>query len=174
MKPIDRQIHRLSEEISLGQRKEFREKANVIGSGLGPKYVDGERTDEIALCILVESKEPEHRLGDDDILPEEIVTDSGRAVTVDVEEVSGGFQATGVADPGSASPSRTERIRPMPGGVSISRATGNGGSSSALMWFEGDPVILTARHVATMNAEETVGDSIHRVRCSANLDAGDD
>lgn len=159
---FDRQIERLSDAITLGQRREFRERKNVIGTGVGPKHVNGQRTDDVALVIFVEDKQPEHRLPPDDILPSKIVTDTGQTVTIDVEEATGGFTATSAPEPGQYSTLRLERYRPMPGGVSISRPGGPSGTASGLMWYDGDPVLLTARHVATVGTESTTGDPIHQ------------
>lgn len=55
---------------------------NVVGLGIGLRYVGGEPTGEIALVVLVSRKLPTANLDEKYILPQEI-----EGVPVDVQEV---------------------------------------------------------------------------------------
>lgn len=57
-------------------------RANVIGLGIGLKTVGGEKTEQIALVVLVSRKLPPSALGAHDRLPSEI-----EGVPIDVQEV---------------------------------------------------------------------------------------
>jgi len=62
--------------------KELMAKANVIGVGVGFEMKDGQRTDQLALVVLVERKIPESQLVPTDLIPAEI-----DGVPVDVQPV---------------------------------------------------------------------------------------
>ena len=57
-------------------------KANVVGVGIGYRQRQGERTDEIALIVMVSQKIPRAQLDAEDIIPSEI-----DGVPVDIKEV---------------------------------------------------------------------------------------
>ncbi len=57
-------------------------KANVVGVGIGLRQQGGERTNEIALVVMVRQKVPRSQLAPDDVIPDEI-----DGVPVDVQKV---------------------------------------------------------------------------------------
>lgn len=57
-------------------------KANVVGVGIGLKRKDGQRTNEVALIVMVTKKIPRGKLAPEDLIPSEI-----EGVPVDVREV---------------------------------------------------------------------------------------
>jgi hypothetical protein len=80
-----------SESVSATQRvsavkrtyqAELMSKANVVGVGVGFGTINGQRTDDIALVVMVSRKLPRTQLAPEDILPREI-----EGVRVDVQEV---------------------------------------------------------------------------------------
>lgn len=153
---FEHEIDRLIDDIPRGHRRDLRDNRNVIGSGIGPKRVNGQRrTDgnddpEPALTLYVEEKVPEPDLDSRDILPPEIETPTGRTVRTDVESLDGRPTATSATDTdsGGGSPMRRRRIDPMPGGVSIAHPSVRGGTASALLHTaDGTPVILSAAHL---------------------------
>ena len=44
-------------------------KSNVVGVGIGPKFVDGKETDELSLSVYVTSKMDPSLLDKDDLVP---------------------------------------------------------------------------------------------------------
>ena len=63
---------------------ELMSKANVTGVGIGFRQQGGQRTDSMALIVMVERKLPRSQLSAKDLLPEMI-----EGVPVDVQEVGG-------------------------------------------------------------------------------------
>jgi hypothetical protein len=61
---------------------ELMAKENVVGCGVGLRQVQGVRTGEVALVVMVSRKLPHHELNPQDILPAEL-----EGVPVDVQEV---------------------------------------------------------------------------------------
>lgn len=57
-------------------------KANVVGVGVGFRTRGGERTDEVALVVMVTQKLPRSQLAPEDVLPRQI-----DGIRVDVQEV---------------------------------------------------------------------------------------
>ena len=62
--------------------RELLAKQNVVGCGVGHKFVDGKRTDTLAIIVMVRKKTPERLLELEEIIPREI-----DGVPVDVQEV---------------------------------------------------------------------------------------
>ena len=62
--------------------RELLAKQNVVGCGVGYKFVDGKRTDKLAIVVMVRKKTPEGLLELEEIIPREI-----DSVPVDVQEV---------------------------------------------------------------------------------------
>ena len=61
---------------------ELMNKPNVVGIGIGYRMAHGERTDQIAIIVLVNAKLPAAGMAPGDLLPREI-----EGVPVDVQEV---------------------------------------------------------------------------------------
>jgi len=68
--------------VKRAHQAELLSKANVVGVGVGYRTIDGRRTDDIALVVMVSQKMPRAQLAPEDILPREI-----EGVRVDVQEV---------------------------------------------------------------------------------------
>lgn len=61
---------------------ELLSKPNVVGCGVGFRQVGGERTDQVALVVMVRSKVPPALLAEHERIPSEL-----EGVPVDVQEV---------------------------------------------------------------------------------------
>jgi hypothetical protein len=83
---INRQVQRASEvQEKYGDR--LMRLPHVVGVGVGFMLVDGERTAEVGLIVMVDTKLPEAELAPGDIVPREL-----DGVRVDVQE-TGVFSA---------------------------------------------------------------------------------
>lgn len=138
--------------------------ANVIATGVGPQRVDGERTGDPALKVFVESKLPERALERSNIVPREIETDDGTTIQTDVVGIGGRFRPTSSTDghPGTGAPVRRERVRPVPGGVSISSPAGGSASASALVSHDDGSRVLTSRHAVSSGLNSSHGNSVYQ------------
>lgn len=68
--------------VKRAYQDELLSKANVVGVGVGFRTHRGERTDEVALVVMVTQKLPRSQLAPGDVLPREI-----EGIRVDVQEV---------------------------------------------------------------------------------------
>lgn len=50
----------------------LRSRANVVGVGIGKKWVGGKETDETCIVVMVERKLPEAKLRKKDIIPKKL------------------------------------------------------------------------------------------------------
>ena len=85
MSPAESQGASLIEQASSVKRAhqaELLSKANVVGVGIGYRTIGGQRTDDIALVVMVSKKVPRIQLSPHDVLPDEI-----DGIPVDVQEV---------------------------------------------------------------------------------------
>jgi hypothetical protein len=57
-------------------------KANVVGVGVGLRRIQGRKTGEVALVVMVDHKVPRAQLAPEDVLPSQI-----DGIPVDVQEV---------------------------------------------------------------------------------------
>ena len=69
-------------QVKRAHQAELMAKANVVGVGVGFRQVGGERTETVALVVMVARKLPAAQLAPKDVLPKEI-----EGVPVDVQEV---------------------------------------------------------------------------------------
>ena len=69
-------------QVKRAYQAELMAKANVVGVGVGYRQVGGERTETVALVVMVSRKLPAAQLAPQDVLPNEI-----EGVPVDVQEV---------------------------------------------------------------------------------------
>jgi len=69
-------------QVKRAHQAELMAKANVVGVGVGYRQVGGERTETVALVVMVSRKLPAAQLSPQDVLPGEI-----EGVPVDVQEV---------------------------------------------------------------------------------------
>ncbi len=145
--PLDGvQAAKASHEASLFSR------ANVVGVAVGNKVIGGRDTDERCIVVFVEQKRPEDELRLRDIVPREL-----DGVHTDVVE-TGRFQSLRLLEPTPGS--RTERIRPAPGGVSIGHIRITAGTLGVLARRGGRPVVLSNNHVLANANDARAGDLI--------------
>lgn len=150
-------------DIPMESRQSLHDLPNVIGTGIGPKRVNGEPTDEIALIVLVETKADREELEDSELIPDEIdgvPTDVQQSEIPSPDATSDDtYPDASVTREGGAAPVRDDRRRPFIGGVSVGHPAVNAGSSSGLFTDEdGDEVILTNRHIAAEENLDSTGD----------------
>jgi len=62
--------------------EELRQKANVLGVGVGMKMREGKPTGDVAIVVLVSHKVPASQLAPEDLVPDEI-----EGIPVDVHEI---------------------------------------------------------------------------------------
>jgi len=133
------------EAVLLGKR-------HVVGVGVGKKVVGGKETGEPSVVVFVDKKVPNSELPRKDRVPETV-----GGVKTDVIE-TGEIRALGasLADPIS----RTARIRPAPGGVSIGHIRTTAGTLGAMVRRGGDRLILSNNHVVANSNAASRGDAI--------------
>jgi hypothetical protein len=122
-------------------------KPNVVGVGTGYKEVRGRRTDEICVVALVRQKIPKAGLP-----PEALVPTKLEGVSTDVMQV-GELKALA---------SRTERQRPVPGGVSVGHYKITAGTLGCVVRDRatGNRLILSNNHVLANSNDARPGDPI--------------
>lgn len=133
------EIQELRERPDLPEiREELLSYPNVWATGIGYRFKDGKRTGEPAILADVYKKFDKEQLEDDEVLPKYI-----RGIRVDVIEAK-----MPSPDDYDVSPTRRNPIRPLVGGLRISRQSGAGGTLGVCMVDgDGDKVALTNRHV---------------------------
>lgn len=124
---------------------ELLSKPYVIAVGVGRKRTGGKRTEELALVCSVVSKVPEERLAAAERVPP-------RAADMPTDVVASG--------PIFALQSRTDRVRPAPGGVSIGHAAITAGTLGCLVRKDGEIHILSNNHVLANSNDAERGDPI--------------
>jgi hypothetical protein len=131
---------------------------HVVGTAVGKRRVDGERTDEICLIVLVDRKVPETELTEEERVPERVDCD-GETLSTDVQQVG---DVTALAVQPSRESERTERLRPAPAGVSLAHPSVSAGTmgSTVLRTEDGEPVVLTNAHVAAPATGASEGDPV--------------
>ena len=133
---------------------ELLRRANVVGVALGRKVVAGRETGEACIVVFVDRKVPKDALRRRDLVPSAVDD-----VPTDVVE-TGRFTALGMLE--SLAVSRTKRMRPAPGGVSIAHARVTAGTLGSLVRRreDGRPVILSNNHVLANSNDASRGDAI--------------
>ena len=135
-------------EVQRRFQRELLARAGVIGVGIGYRDVRGERTNEVTLIALVETKQPVDALHPDDRVPEEI-----EGLRTDVIEVGQIRAQLGARD----------RWRPIiPAGVSIGHYKVTAGTLGAIVYDRttGEPLILSNNHVLANSNDALIGDPI--------------
>lgn len=134
-------------------KKDFLKKKGILGIGIGYKKVKGISTGEICIVFLVEKKIDSRYLSAEELIPESV---SG--IKTDVIQ-------TGLitAPPPLIRPlqiSRTSRIRPAPGGVSIGHVKITAGTLGCLVKRNSELLILSNNHVLANENRANIGDHI--------------
>jgi hypothetical protein len=122
-------------------------KQNVVGVGVGYKVKQGQRSDEMAVVVLVSQKLPLPALQPEMILPKLI-----NGVKIDVIEV-------GII---RALQARTDRWRPAPGGVSLGHYKITAGTFGSIVRDRAtnERLMLSNNHVIANSNDSTLGDPI--------------
>lgn len=129
------------------------DRANVVGMAVGHKVVRGRETDVPCVVVYVERKLPESALREGDVVPKEI-----DGVRTDVVE-TGRFRALLLLQRPPVS--RTGRVRPAPGGVSVGHVRVSAGTLGVLARrVGGGAVILSNNHILANSNEARPGDPI--------------
>lgn len=118
---------------------------NVIATGIGYKWTNGQRTSELSIVCSVTEKRPQARLAAREVVPRAV-----DGIPTDVVE-TGRIRAL---------QSRTSRQRPAPGGVSIGHRDITAGTLGCLVKKDGRLVILSNNHVLANSNEAAAGDPI--------------
>lgn len=131
---------------------------HVVGTAVGKKRVDGERTDEDCVVVFVDRKVPETQLADEEVVPGTVDCD-GEEFSTDVQEVG---NVTALSLRPASEAERTERLRPAPGGVSLAHPSLSAGTmgSTALETEDGETVVLTNAHVAAPDPQASEDDPV--------------
>jgi hypothetical protein len=126
-------------------RRDLHRKTNVVATGIGYKRVKGKQTGDLALICSVNVKRPKEKLSTKETIPSMI-----QNIPTDVN-------ATG---PIVAFQSRTDRVRPAPGGVSIGHYLITAGTLGCLVQKGGKTFILSNNHVLANSNDGSIGDPI--------------
>lgn len=120
---------------------------NVVGVGDGFREVEGERTSEVCLVVLVRAKIPEEGLLAEHVVPKRI--DEVRTDVVEIGDVR-------------ALETRTDRVRPAQPGVSVGHYQITAGTFGAVVRdaTSDDPLILSNNHVLANSNDARFGDPV--------------
>src|SRR5512134_158528 len=124
------------------------QKQNVVGVGVGYKESNGEKTDQVAVVVLVEEKKPLAALRDEDLIPREL-----EGMRTDVVEV--GYLR--------AQQSARERYRPIiPSGVSVGHYKVTAGTLGTMVKDRttSEFFLLSNNHVLANSNDALVNDAI--------------
>jgi hypothetical protein len=127
------------------QRHALLARSGVVATGIGYKVKGGARTSELALVCCVERKRPLEALAARERIPASL-----DGVATDVWE-TGPFRAL---------VSRTGRVRPAPGGVSLGHRDITAGTLGCLVRRRGERLILSNNHVLANSNAASPGDPI--------------
>lgn len=123
------------------------DRQNVNGVGIGYKIVKGRQTNQLCLTVLVRQKLTQQALTAENLVPRSI-----DGIPTDVVQVGELW----------ASQLRTDRYRPVPGGVSIGHYRITAGTLGAVVRDRatGDRLILSNNHVLANSNDAQAGDPI--------------
>lgn len=134
-------------QIKEAHKEEIMAKPNVVGVGIGFRYVGRRMTDEVTVVALVREKIAEAGLPREAMVPREL--DGVRTDVIEVGELRA-LQAP------------TDRWRPAPGGVSIGHFRISAGTLGVVVRDRpsGEQLILSNNHVMANSNDAQVGDPI--------------
>jgi len=138
------------EDIKNNAESSLLKKKNVVGVGLGQKWIKGQNTGEDAILVFVSRKMDKRALSKDDLIPDTI-----DGAKTDVVGRSGTFKVQGVY---------TNRMRPLQPGYSVSHPRVTVGTMGAVFRdFNNEVVILSNSHVlANSGRRVRRGDPIYQ------------
>ena len=133
--------------VKKSHQKSIMQKENVVGVGVGYKVQRGKRTDEMCIVVLVSKKLPLQALK-----PSALIPKAYEEVDTDVIEVG---ELRALQD-------RTDRWRPIPGGVSIGHFKVTAGTMGGMVRdrASNDRLFLSNNHVLANSNQASVGDAI--------------
>lgn len=120
---------------------------NVVGYGVGFKYVEEKRTDQLCMTVFVTKKLPELALRFNEIIPPR-----RGSYPTDVIEI-------GIV---RALQSRTDKWRPAPPGVSIGHYLITAGTFGCVVRKDNQRFILSNNHVLANQNDALIGDPIYQ------------
>ena len=126
-------------------RDQLLNRANVVATGVGYKITDGQKTPNLSIICSVTQKVAASQLASKDLVPEML-----EGTPTDVVQ-------TGTI---RALQSRTDKIRPAPGGVSIGHKDITAGTLGCLVKKNGQKFILSNNHVLANSNQAVIGDPI--------------
>lgn len=131
--------------------------SEICGCGVGPKQVDGEYTDRLALQVFVRRKKPESELGENAV-PTMVRSVSGsRSLPTDVLEIG---DVKLLQEP-------ERRVRPAQPGIGLAHEVCAPGTFGCLVRSNDDPetsalYVLSSAHVIAANGSAAVGDPVYQ------------
>ncbi len=126
-------------------RRDLMRKPNVVATGIGYKYVNNQKTDQLAIICSVTTKQAKKNLSEKELVPALI-----DGLPLDVRPV-------GVI---RALQNPTRRFRPAPGGVSIGHELVTAGTLGCWVRKDGKWYILSNNHVLANSNAARIGDAI--------------
>ena len=126
-------------------RERLLDKQQVVATGIGFKFSEGGKTEDLSIVCSVMKKEPIGKLSAGDIVPKSL-----DGVPTDVVETG----------PIRALQSPTDRFRPAPGGVSIGHTGITAGTLGCLVRKGDRQFILSNNHVLANSNDAQIGDAI--------------
>lgn len=142
-----------AQDVAKERRVALLDLPNVHTAAIGAREVGGEFRAEAVIVVYVETKVPADELDEDEKVPREI-----DGVRTDVQEVEQ-FEAHSTEDEPDGGYLRREIADTYMAGYSVGHASVVAGSAGALMRDpDGDPVLISNRHIASDSMANTVGD----------------
>jgi hypothetical protein len=126
-------------------RDQLLNRANVVATGVGYKITAGQKTADLSIVCSVTQKVAASQLASQDMVPKML-----EGTPTDVVQ-------TGTI---RALQSRTDKIRPAPGGVSIGHKDITAGTLGCLVKKNGQVFILSNNHVLANSNQAEIGDPI--------------
>ncbi len=126
-------------------RDQLLKRANVVAVGVGYKITAGQKTSNLSIVCSVTQKKAASQLSSQDMIPKTL------------EDTPTDVVQTGII---RALPSRTDKIRPAPGGVSIGHRDITAGTLGCLVKKNDQIFILSNNHVLANSNQAAIGDPI--------------
>jgi hypothetical protein len=144
-------------------RDDLESRANVVGTAVGTRRVNGRPTGEETIIVLVSRKQPSDQVSSEDLVPKTVEID-GQDTRTDVQEIGEPRIQAVETQPVERRPNRKQRWRPAPAGVSFGHPEVTAGTlgSPPLLNENGDTVVLTNSHIAAPIDAASKGDSIYQ------------
>lgn len=126
--------------------KKLLQKKNVVGFGQGYKTINGQKSNIEATTVFVEKKVPK-----DELKPRDVVPATAFGMPTDVVETGEIIAFSGV---------NTDRVRPLVPGYSIGHYKITAGTFGAVVYRDGEELILSNNHVLANCGDAKIGDAV--------------